>query len=366
MDLDFTEEQLMLRDSAARLCDEHCDSATVRAMEKDERGYSEAFWQSLAQTGLCGLGIAECYGGVGLGSQEQVILHQEMGRTLASAPHLESCLIAASLLQDAGGDAQRSAHLGAIATGERILIPAWQETGASADISSTGARISRDGVLQAEKVLVPFANCADAFLVPALDEDGALQVALVCADAASLRRQANHADQNVHAVSFDAVEVGPESLLESRDIAESWDRALLKAQLAIAAQAVGGAGAMLEMANEYAKQRQQFGQPIGAFQSIAHYLADRATEIEGARYLTYQAAWACDVGEDWEQLALMAKMQATAVFRRAAVTGVQIHGGMGFSSEADPQLYYRRAKHLQLMQWDPRYLERRIAAEVFA
>jgi alkylation response protein AidB-like acyl-CoA dehydrogenase len=366
MDLDFSEEQVMLRDTVARLCDEHSDSAAVRALEKDEQGFSQAFWRGLADMGLCGLGIAEASGGIGLGSLEQVIVHEEMGRTLAPSPHLVSCVLAASLLQDAGTDAQRMELLPGIASGDRIVVPSWREAGVSADISGLGAKISDNGVLQGEKLLVPFANSADSFLVPALDDSGALQIALVDAGAADLRCQPNHADQNLYAVAFNRLELGSETLLGAGELPRHWDRAMLRGQIALSAQAVGGATAMLEMANEYAKQRQQFGQPIGAFQSIAHYLADRATEIEGARYLTYQAAWACDAGEPWEQLALMASLQATAVFRRTTVSGVQIHGGMGFSSEADPQLYYRRAKHLQLMQWDPRYLEQRIAAEVFA
>ncbi|MEH6584407.1 MAG: acyl-CoA dehydrogenase family protein [Halioglobus sp.] len=368
MNLDFSEEQLMLRHSVARLCDEHSDSAAIRTLEKDSRGFSQPFWQGMAEMGLCGLSIDESYGGIGLGCLENVIVHEEMGRTLAPSPHLVSSIIAASLLQDAGTDTQRAEWLQAIASGELVLVPAWQEAGASADLSAIAMRLESRGdtlLLRGEKIMVPFANSADKFLVPVKDDDGQLQIVLVNAKAGSLRCQPNHADQNLYAVNFDAVEVVPGALLNVADLTTAWDTAMMKGQIALAAQAVAGATAMLQMANDYAKEREQFGQPIGAFQAIAHYLADRATEIEGARYLVYQAAWACDAGESWEQLALMAKLQATAVFRRTTVTGVQVHGGMGFSSEADPQLYYRRAKHLQLMHWDPRYLEQRIAAGVF-
>ena len=369
MDLDFSEEQLMLGDTVARLCGDHHGSDVIRDLERDELGYTKAFWQGMADMGLCGLTVDESHGGIGLGCMEAVLVHEQMGRTLAPSPHLGSCIIAAYLIEVAGTPEQQQQWLGTIASGETIAIPAWHEVSGSIDPSCCTTRLrSTRGhwVLDGEKVMVPFANSADVFLVPTLDEEGVMQLALVLTGQVQLRAQPNHADQNLYAVALDAVELPAESMLQSGNLSAQWDEAMLRGLICVAAQAVGGASSMLEMANDYAKEREQFGQPIGAFQAIAHYLADRATELEGARYLTYQAAWACDNGEPWVQRALMAKLQATAVFRRTTVTGVQVHGGMGFSSEADPQLYYRRAKHLQLMDWDSRYLEQRIADEVFA
>jgi len=369
MDLEYSEEQVMLRDTVARLCKDHNDSATIRMLEKDDKGYSVPFWRAMSDMGLCGLLVDEQRGGIGLGAMETVIVHEQMGRTLAPSPHFSSSLVAVELLQRAGNEQQKSDWLSAIASGEKILVPAWQESGVGADIGGVKMQIARDGdelLLQGEKVLVPFANSADAFIVMAHSDDGSLQALIVPANKTSLRAQPNHADQTLYAVRFDQLRLPAARCLNADSLEWHWDRSMLVGQIALAAQAVGGAARMLEMAVEYAGEREQFGQPIGAFQAIAHYLADRATEIEGARYLVYQAAWACDTGEDWQQLALMAKKQATAVFRRTTVTGVQVHGGMGFSAEADPQLYYRRAKHLQLMHWDSHYLEQRIAAEVFA
>jgi alkylation response protein AidB-like acyl-CoA dehydrogenase len=368
MDLDFSEEQIMLRDTVARLCGDHCDSAAIRRLESDETGYSLPFWRAVAETGLCGLLIDEARGGIGLGLLESAIVHEEMGRTLAPSPHFVSCIVAALLLQSAGSPEQQAHWLPAIAAGERILVPAWQEAGVGADPGALRTRVQRCGdelLLEGEKVLVPYANTADALLVLCRDEYGALRVIVVPAHAAMLRRQPNHADQNLYAACFERLRLPASAMLCQDALDRHWDETLLQGQIPLAAQAIGGATRMLGMAVDYARQREQFGQPIGAFKAIAHYLADRATEIEGARYLVYQAAWACDRGEDWKQLAMMAKLQATAVFRRTTVSGVQIHGGMGFSAEADPQLYYRRAKHLQLTYGDPRYLEQRIASEVF-
>jgi len=372
MNLDFSEEQVMLRDMAARLCDDHHGSTVIRDLERDPAGFSQTFWRDMAEGGLCGIAVPEAHGGIGLGSLETVLLHQEMGRALAPSPHLVSCVIAAALLQASGTQSQRDSLLPQIASGEKIVVPAWQEPGVSAELGSVRARLEGGASAQrlsGEKVLVPFANSADYLLVPAIDDRGAIQVALVQTAQAALRVQPNHADQALYAVSLQDVEVSPDDLLQLEELGQHWDMAMLRGQIAIAAQAIGGASCMLQMTNDYAREREQFGQPIGALQAIDHYLADRATELEGARYLTYQAAWACDQDEgspvDWQQLALMARLQASAVFRRSTVTGVQVHGGMGFSAEADPQLYYRRAKHLQLMHWDPRYIEQRIASGVF-
>lgn len=369
MDLDFSEEQTMLRDTVARLCADYNDSVAIRGFEADATGYSPAFWRAMAETGLCGLVVGEGHGGIGLGLLESAIVHEEMGRTLAPSPHFVSSIVAARLLQMAGTPEHQANWLPALASGDKILVPAWQESGGGADPGALRVRAQRSGgalLLDGEKVLVPYANSADAFLVPCIDDHGRLRVLIAPAETAILRPQPNHADQNLYAVRFEQVRLPSSALLCEEAVDLHWDESLLQGQIPLAAQAVGGAARMLVMATDYARQREQFGQPIGAFQAIAHYLADRATEIEGARYLVYQAAWACDAGEPWKQLAMMAKLQATAVFRRTTVSGVQIHGGMGFSADADPQLYYRRAKHLQLMYWDPRYLEQRIASEVFA
>src|SRR5690606_38970999 len=116
-----------------------------------------------------------------------------------------------------------------------------------------------------------------------------------------------------------------------------WNRVFTEGLIPLAAQAVGGAEQVLDMSIAYAKEREQFGQPIGAFQSIAHYLADAATELEAARVLVWQAAWAHAEGEDCDRLAITAKLFACRAFRRISALAIQVHGGLGFTTEADPQ-----------------------------
>jgi alkylation response protein AidB-like acyl-CoA dehydrogenase len=369
MDLDFSDEQTLLRDTVRSLCADLVDGQRLRALERDERGYSTRVWHALRETGVTGVLVPEAHGGVGLGLIECAIVQEELGRCLAPVPHIPSCVLAARLIALAGSSAQQAEWLPAIACGERIVVTAWQEPGNSADIAAVALAARRDGeciVLEGAKTLVPFANSAEAFVVIAR-LDGQLAALLVPAGSEGIRLVdlPNHADQKLMRVDFAGVSVASETLLGAAAFPDAWQRVMHETLIALAAESIGGAARMLEMATAYAKERVQFGQPIGAFQAIAHYLADAATEIEGARWLVYQAAWAADGGRPFTQLALMAKLQAGAVFRRMTVKGVQIHGGLGFSLDADPQLFYRRAKHQQLMYWDPAYLERRIAAGVF-
>jgi alkylation response protein AidB-like acyl-CoA dehydrogenase len=142
----------------------------------------------------------------------------------------------------------------------------------------------------------------------------------------------------------------------------AWQEASADALIALAGYATGGAERALEMAIEYAKEREQFGKKIGSFQGIAHPLADMATEIQGGKVLAYEAAWARAHGKPLGPLAAMAKMYTADVFKRVTKVGQQVFGGVGFTLEIDMQLYFRRAKQLELQWWEPRYLERVIAA----
>lgn len=374
MDLDFSEEQELLRNTLHGLCTDLVTPDVVRRMEKDERGFPADVWGTLAENGVTALRIDEDHGGVGMSCLDAVIAFEEFGQVLAPAPHFESAILSARLIALAGTDAQKETLLPQIAEGTAVIVPAWQEAGKSAHLDGLDMTAGANGdgvVLNGQKVLVPFAKGATHFAVLARhpSADGQFIVAVVAADAdgLSLRAQPNHADAALYAVSFDTVSVGAGDIMGLDDgINSVWDQAFLEGLIVLAAQAVGGATRMLDMTTEYAKDRKQFGRPIGSFQAIAHYLADRAVELEGARNLVYQAAWAFDEGLKYEDLALMAKMKACAMFRKTAAVGVQVHGGLGFTSEADPQLYYRRAKHQQLMYGDPAWLDDRLADCVLA
>src|SRR5205814_2244288 len=144
----------------------------------------------------------------------------------------------------------------------------------------------------------------------------------------------------------------------------AWHDTMLDGIIMLAAQAIGGARYTLDITVQYAKDREQFDKPLGAFQAIAHYLADAATTVDGAETLVFEAAWAKAVGRSIDQLAPMAKLFACRTFRDVTATAQQIFGGVGFTVEYDVQLYFRRAKQLQISWWNDRYLEELIATDV--
>jgi len=144
----------------------------------------------------------------------------------------------------------------------------------------------------------------------------------------------------------------------------TWHETMLDGIVMLAAQAIGGARYALDITVQYAKDRKQFDKPLGAFQAIAHYLSDAVTAVDGAETLVYEAAWARDSGTSIARLAPMAKLFACQTFRDVTAMAQQVFGGVGFTLEYDIQLYFRRAKQLQISWWNDRYLEELIAADV--
>ena len=372
MDLDFSEEQVMLRDTTRGICEQLTPGSVVREMENSEAGFPPAFWQQLSELGINGLGVPEAFGGMGWGSLEMAIVYEEFGRALAPSPHFVSAVLSAKVLELAGTAEQKNTWLPKIPSGEAIITPAWIEPGNGFEQEGVQLAAKKSGqgyTVNGTKLLVPFAKSATRLLV--LARDGKEVIGLLVdpkAKGVTLTYEKNHSSENLYQVDFNQVEVASSETL-ANNFWQHWDEAMNVAIIALAAQAIGGAEAIHHMANDYAKQRVQFGKPIGSFMAIAHYLADLDVRIQGAKVLVYQAAWAKDQSAQgktkaWKKLAAMAKLQACNVFRDAAATGVQIHGGFGFTAEGDPQLYYRRSKYQQVTYWDTSFLEQRIAAAV--
>ena len=378
MDLSLSEEQCMLQDVTRKVCEELAPLSVLRELEGTEPGYSAAFWQQLGELGLTGLMVDEAHGGLGLGALETVVVNEEFGRLLTVSPHHSSSVMAASLIAAAGDSEQKKLWLPAIASGEKVLSVASSEPGAGFDRHSIATTVSlHDGVyrLSGTKHMVPFAASAHGLIVLArLEQDPQQVLALIveCDGAAqepgvSFTYLPNHAREPLYKTVFNNVAVPAANVLHGgQNIWPLWEQAMSVALIPLAAFAVGAARQVHAISVEYAKYREAFGRAIGGFQAIAHYLADVAVAIEGAGTLVYQAAWARDQGRPYQQLAAMAKLQACDTFCKAAAVAIQVHGGMGYTSEADPQLFFRRAKQLQLMNWDTSFLERRIADGVFS
>jgi alkylation response protein AidB-like acyl-CoA dehydrogenase len=370
--MDFTPEQELLRESVRRTCARHSGTDVVRKLENDPVGYSTALWSALGELGLLGLTITEEHGGSGMTLLDAAVAYEELGRALVPSPHFVSCVLAAGAIGRAGSDQQRAVLLPRIAAGEAIITIAWLEPDGGFSERGVQVRARADGEgwrLSGVKQHVAFARAADTLLVLARTDDG---VALLLVDPSAtgveLEQQQTVAGDAQYRVTFDdvAVPAGAMVGLPGADAWTAWQETMLDGAILLAAQAVGGARAALELAVDYAKTRQQFDKPLGAFQAISHYLADASTAVDGAQTLAWEAAWARGAGAAVDRLAPMAKLYAGQTFRDVTATAVQIFGGVGFTVDFDIQLYFRRAKALQLNWWDDRHLESLIADSVLA
>lgn len=376
LDLDFTQEQEMLRDMVRGLCAELSPLERVREFEDDPDGIHRELWQRFGELGLCGLMVPESAGGSGMSLLDGVVLYEELGRSLAPVPHFVSCVLSAGAIAQAGTPAQQAELLGGIASGETIATVGWLEPGGGYKPRGVqlAARANGDGfVLNGSKEHVQFAAAADLFVVLARSGDGDTDIDLfvVEADASglSLDQRMSISSDTQYLATLDGVPVPAGARLGTADAPvgagwEAWQRAMHAGAILAAAQAVGGASAALEMTVEYAKERRQFNKALAEFQAISHYLADARTALDGAQLLVYEAAWAHNTGRSTDQLAPMAKLFACRTYREVTAVCQQVFGGIGFTVEYDIQLYFRRAKQLQLSWWDQATCEDRIADAV--
>ena len=363
MNLSLTEEQEMLRTSIRSICEDHFTTQTVRECENNPQAAS-SLKSMLAEMGVGALLIPERLGGLGLGMADAVVVQSELGRALAPLQFTETNVLGASVFAHTASTVSEEI-MSALRSGALDLASAWQDSDDGLDPFGEAAVVLAGEALNGRRAYVGHApGLTEKLIVPARDESGAPVLCLIDGGGKGVLATStpNLADAPMAALRFE--DAPCIVLCKDEDARRIWAIAFDRMLIALAAQAVGGAERALEIATEYAKTREQFGQPIGSFQAIAHYLADAAVNVEGARFLTFRAAAAADDGDDVSTWAAMAKLKACKTFRDVSALCIQIHGGIGFTLEADPQLFYRRAKHLQLIHGDPMALEERIGRAV--
>jgi alkylation response protein AidB-like acyl-CoA dehydrogenase len=372
MDLDFSEEQQVLREMVRGLCSEYAPLEVVRQMEDDAKGYPEAFWKQLGELGLLGLLIPDSYGGAGQTLLEAALVYEEFGRALAPSPHFVSAVLGASVLLAAGSPEQKQSWLPRLATGEASLTPAWMEPRRGFGPDGVQLVAVREGDayrLSGRKRHVLFASSATRLIVLARTGPGHEDVDLFLVDPEApgvrLTQQRSLASDTQYDVDLENVRVEARDRIGAEGSGwRSFDAAMQDGVVLLAALAMGGAERALEITVQYAKDRKQFDKPLGAFQAISHYLADAATAVDGGKTLVYEAAWARATGRPTERLAPMAKLFACQTYRDVTAMCQQVWGGVGFTIEYDIQLFFRRAKQLQITWWDARTLEERVASAV--
>jgi len=372
LNLDFTEEQNMLREMVRGLCEQYANLDVIRAMEDDAVGYPTDMWAQLAELGILGMTIPESHGGSGMTMQEGVVVYEELGRALAPLPHLVSAVVSAGALLTAGSDAQIEEWVPKIAAGEAILTPAWNEpdNGFGPNGVQVEAVAAGDGfTITGTKQHVYFASSAQRFVVLARTgaEATAIDLFLVDPTAAgvTLTQKMSISSDTQYRVDFDGVHVSAADRIGAAGSGwATWQTVMNDAMILQAAYANGGNEHALDITVQYSKDREQFDKPLGAFQALSHYMADAKTALDGSKVLNYEAAWAHSLGRPVTKLAAMSKLFACNSYRDTTAMAQQIFGGVGFTLEYEIQLYFRRAKQQQITWNDTRRCEDLIAAAV--
>jgi alkylation response protein AidB-like acyl-CoA dehydrogenase len=354
MQLEFTSEQEDLRDSVRVVLERECPMTLVRAVV--ETGVApDALWKHMVELGWTALTVPERAGGLGLGPVELAVVVEELGRVVAPGPFLATATQFTPAVREAGDDTQQQRFLGPIVEGTGTGALAITEPGVAADPIAVRAQATRDSgawTLSGSKTFVLDGDTADEIVVVAREpgtvgEDG---VAAFVTPRDSLRvtpRRPLDPTRSLVDLDLDGARVpddrrlgdpGPRTVLALR-------RAIEEATAMLAVEIVGTAQAILDVTLDYAKQREQFGVPIGSFQAIKHKFADMLIALERARATAYFAAL-CVAEDDPRRAIAVATAKAAAgdCQRRFGKEGIQILGGIGYTWEHDMHLYVRRIK----------------------
>jgi alkylation response protein AidB-like acyl-CoA dehydrogenase len=366
MYFDLTDEQQAIRSTAHDFLASRFKSERIREIAESESGFDESGWKEMAELGWAGLALPEEWGGQGLGIVELAVLFEEMGYALAPSPLLSNTIVGLAL-SAGGSDEQKERYLRPLAEGELRGTPALFDAGVPVEPGkfAMAAEPAGDGVvLNGEKVLVADAASADFFLVATSDgrrhivERDAAGVTVTPEVSIDLTRR-------LSSLRFEGVQVAPEASLPGA--AADYLPVFLRACVALAAESTGVAQRALEMSVEYAKDRQQFGRPIGAYQAVSHRCAQMLLETENSRSAVYGAAWAADAEpESLPLAACMAKAYASDAGWRVPDAAIQVHGGIGFTWEHDLHFFLKRGRANAATFGDAKWHRERVADAVLA
>ncbi len=369
MNFAFSEEQEELRKMVRSFLESKSAESAVREQMETTDGYDTAVWSQMAdQMGLQGLAIPEEFGGQGFSFVELGVVLEEMGRALLCAPYFSSVVLAANTLLLSGDAAAMKAHLPGIASGETIATLAvtepsgkWDASGVTIEAKGSGSDFKISGT----KMFVIDGHTANLIIVAAKTSKG-ISLFAVDAKAKGLTRTALSTMDQTRKQAKLEFDNTPGTLIGAEG--KGWDvlsQVFDLVAVALAAEQVGGAQRVLEMAVEYAKVRVQFGRPIGSFQAIKHKCADMLLEVESAKSAAYYGMWcASEMNDELPSVASLAKAYCSEAYFHAAAENIQIHGGIGFTWEHPAHLYFKRAKSSELIFGDPTYHRELLAQRI--
>jgi len=375
MGMVLTEEQGMLRDAAREFVRDRSPVSALRKVrdDADEAGFSRALWQEMVELGWSGILIPEEFGGADFGFQGLGVVLEETGRTLVASPLISTVVLGGSAISLGGSDAQKSDVLPAIASGERLLALALEETAHHAPHSiATRATSAGDGyAISGEKTFVLDGHVAKQLIVVARtsgdvsDRDG-ITLFLVDAEASGIKtaRTIMVDSRNAANITFDGVEIGPDAVIgEVGKGADVLDDVLDRGRVALSSEMLGSGQEVFEFTLEYLKERHQFGQPIGTFQALQHRAVAMFGELEICRSVVMEAMTAIDEGrDDIPLMASFAKAKVGETLHLISNEGVQMHGGIGMTDEHDSGFYLKRARVAEHTFGSPAWHRDRFAA----
>jgi alkylation response protein AidB-like acyl-CoA dehydrogenase len=366
MYFDLTDEQQAIKSTAHDFLASRFKSERIREIAGSESGFDESGWKEMAELGWAGLALPEEWGGQGLGIVDLAVLFEEVGYALAPSPLLSNT-IAGLAIAAGGSDEQKERFLRPLAAGELRVAPALVDAGVTGEPLEFAMAAQADGddvLLNGEKTLVMDAASADLFLVATADgrrhlvEKGADGVTVTPEESIDLTRR-------LSSVRFENVRVAAENTLPGE--AADYVPVFLRACVAIASESTGVAQRALEMSVTYAKDRQQFGRPIGAYQAVSHRCAQMLLETENSRSAVYGAAWAADAEPESLPLAAsMAKAYASDAGWRVPDAAIQVHGGIGFTWEHDLHFFLKRGRANAATCGDAKWHRERVAEAVLS
>lgn len=382
MEFRFTDEQVMIRDTAEAFLKEVSTSEAVRAAMTTERGYDEALWQQISQEMMWpALHIPEEFGGLGLGFVELAATLEQMGRTLLCAPFLSTVGFGVNALLVAGCETQKQTYLGQIAEGKTATL-AFMAPGSRPDARAVQATCAADGdgfVLNGEYRYVLDGHTADILIVAAREAgsegENGISLFVLPADTAGVSREwLPTMDQTRKQASVVLQDVKAPADALMGEAGQAWP-ALAKildlATVAVAAEQVGVAQESLDSSVAYTMERVQFGRTIASYQAIKHKAADMMLKVEAGRSAAYYAACVADealagnpLGEGLAEAASIAKAYCSEAAFFNAGCGIQLHGGVGITSEYDIQLYFKRAKSSETLLGDAAWHRERLARQL--
>jgi alkylation response protein AidB-like acyl-CoA dehydrogenase len=366
MDLDLTQEQRILKSSAREFLKKEFPPSLLREMKDDERGYPQKLWDQMVELGWMGVMIPEKYGGIGGSFLDLCILLEAMGEVCCQSPFFSTVVLGGLAILSAGSEEQKEALLPKIADGNLIFALAMTEPGGwygTYNIAMSATADKNDYILDGTKLFVENAHLADYIICAARTDEskaseGGLTLFLVDSKSPGVKcvSMKTLAYDKQCEVIFDKVSVPKGNVLG--EVGQAWgilERLQEQAAVAKCVEMVGCIQKAFDMTVAYAKERKQFGRPIGSFQAVQHHCANMVIDVDGSRFITYQAAWKISEGIPASMDVAMAKAWGSSASRRVTSLAHQIHGAISFTEEYDVHLYYRRAKAAEVAFGDTEY-----------